>query len=203
MCPGLSWDPFRHAGGLVRFRGKLLGMMPIDRASTALAFRMDDRMQRLLVSDEPSDTLAFMGWEVAAADDLEIYAARLEQAGVAVHQGSRARYAPVIVADQALVEGFDAWAGCSALCQRDRGLQAGRDRTRAQYPTARDLPPTGNAGTGRLRRLFANLGACARDASCGLSRGWVWCDIRAASGYRTPLCRVFGTDRLALGSDSL
>ena len=42
------------------FAGSLLGMMKIDRSATALAFRMDDRIQRLLVSDEPGDTLAFM-----------------------------------------------------------------------------------------------------------------------------------------------
>jgi len=72
------------------FAGKLLGMQKIDRGGKALAFRMDDRMQRLLVSDEKGDTLAFMGWEVEHADDLQTYAARLEQAGVNVTLGSKA-----------------------------------------------------------------------------------------------------------------
>ncbi|RWI57087.1 MAG: biphenyl 2,3-dioxygenase [Mesorhizobium sp.] len=72
------------------FAGTLLGMQKIDRGGTALAFRMDDRMQRLLVSDEAGDTLAFMGWEVERADDLENYADRLEQAGVKVILGSKA-----------------------------------------------------------------------------------------------------------------
>ena len=42
-------------------------MQKIDRGGKALAFRMDDHVQRLLVSHEPGDTLAFMGlgWEVA------------------------------------------------------------------------------------------------------------------------------------------
>lgn len=71
------------------FAGHLLGMQKIDRGGKALAFRMDDRMQRLLVSDEPGETLAFMGWEVATRSDLELYAARLEAAGVPVHAGSR------------------------------------------------------------------------------------------------------------------
>ncbi|MGB7243689.1 MAG: VOC family protein [Sulfitobacter sp.] len=72
------------------FASDLLGMMRIDRGATALAFRMDDQMQRLLVSDEPGDTLAFMGWEVETDDDLQSYAGRLEKAGVAVHLGSPA-----------------------------------------------------------------------------------------------------------------
>ena len=72
------------------FAGSLLGMMKIDRSATALAFRMDDRIQRLLVSDEPGDTLAFMGWEVETGHDLQLYAGRLEKASVTVHAGSRA-----------------------------------------------------------------------------------------------------------------
>ncbi len=67
------------------FAGQLLGMQKIDRGGKALAFRMDDRQQRLLVSDEPGETLAFMGWEVETAEDLETYGARLERAGVEVH----------------------------------------------------------------------------------------------------------------------
>lgn len=67
------------------FAGQLLGMQKIDRGGRALAFRMDDRQQRLLVSDEPGETLAFMGWEVETTEDLETYGARLERAGVEVH----------------------------------------------------------------------------------------------------------------------
>jgi len=72
------------------FAGKLLAMQAIDRGGKALAFRMDDRMQRLLISDEPGEMLAFMGWEVTDRDDLQVFAARLEAAGVAVTAGSKA-----------------------------------------------------------------------------------------------------------------
>lgn len=71
------------------FAGKLLGMQKIDRAGKAMAFRMDDQVQRLLVSDEPGETLAFMGWEVAARADLQDYAAKLERAGVSVTLGTK------------------------------------------------------------------------------------------------------------------
>lgn len=66
------------------FAGRLLGMEEIDRTSGAKGFRMDDRKQRLLVTDEPGDSLSFMGWEVAAADDLQAIGAQLEDAGVRV-----------------------------------------------------------------------------------------------------------------------
>ena len=54
-----------------------------------MAFRMDSQEQRLLVSDEPGETLAFMGWEVGARDDLETLAAKLDAAGTPVHIGTR------------------------------------------------------------------------------------------------------------------
>lgn len=71
------------------FASRLLGMQRVDRGGKTVTFRMDDRMQRLQVSDEPGDTLAFLGFEVETRDDLDTYAARLEQAGVRVQPGSR------------------------------------------------------------------------------------------------------------------
>ncbi|MEX3011814.1 VOC family protein [Hoeflea sp. TYP-13] len=80
------------------FAGRLLGMQRIDRGGKALAFRMDDRKQRLVVSNEPGDTLAFMGWEVEQPGDLDNYAARLEKSGHRVERGSRS------LADRRFVE---------------------------------------------------------------------------------------------------
>lgn len=72
------------------FAGQLLGMQAVDGGGKSRAFRMDDQAQRLLVSDEEGETLAFLGWEVESRDDLETYAARLEAAGTEVHRGSAA-----------------------------------------------------------------------------------------------------------------
>ena len=80
------------------FATKLLGMQRVDRASKYLSFRMDDYQQRFVVTGEKGDSLAFMGWEVEQKQDLAMYAARMETAGVAVTQGSRE------LADQRLVE---------------------------------------------------------------------------------------------------
>jgi len=71
-----------------QFASKLLGMQEVDRGGRARCFRMDDRKQRFVVSSEKGDKLAFMGWEVEEADDLDVFAARLDAAGVAVTPGS-------------------------------------------------------------------------------------------------------------------
>lgn len=81
------------------FAGALLGMQQVDRGGKALAFRMDDRKQRLVVSNEPGETLAFMGWEAESKGDLDTYGARLEAAGHPVEAGSRALADRRFVAD--------------------------------------------------------------------------------------------------------
>lgn len=71
------------------FANKLLGMQEVDRGGKTQAFRMDDHKQRLVISDEEGDSVAFIGWEVESRDDLETYAARLDAAGHQVNLGSR------------------------------------------------------------------------------------------------------------------
>lgn len=72
------------------FAGHMLGMQCFDQGAKNLAFRMDDQMQRLIVSDEPGDTLAYIGWEVSEKSDLETLAARLEDHGHSVQWGDGA-----------------------------------------------------------------------------------------------------------------
>jgi 2,3-dihydroxybiphenyl 1,2-dioxygenase len=68
---------------------KLLGMQQVDQASNLRSFRMDDRKQRYIISNDGAEGLGFMGWEVDSKGDLDTLAARLETAGVAVSRGSR------------------------------------------------------------------------------------------------------------------
>jgi len=82
-----------------QFACGLLGMQTLDSAGKSRAFRMDDHAQRLVVSDEPGETLAFLGFEVAARSDLAAYADRLDHAGVAVHIGDCALADRRLVAD--------------------------------------------------------------------------------------------------------
>ncbi len=68
----------------------LIGLQRVDGSRVQTAFRMDDRKQRLVVSTEVSDDIAFIGWEVPSPDALERVAARLDDAGIAVHAAPRA-----------------------------------------------------------------------------------------------------------------
>jgi 2,3-dihydroxybiphenyl 1,2-dioxygenase len=67
----------------------LLGMQQVDKGSGVRAFRMDDRRQRLVVTDAGDEGLAFLGWEVADAAALDRLAARLEANGTQVRHGER------------------------------------------------------------------------------------------------------------------
>jgi 2,3-dihydroxybiphenyl 1,2-dioxygenase len=72
------------------FGTKFLGMQLVDQAAKTLALRMDDRKQRVVVSEDGGEGVAFFGWEVADAATLDDFAKRLETADVAVARGSRA-----------------------------------------------------------------------------------------------------------------
>src|SRR5436190_1112934 len=72
------------------FGTRFLGMQLIERSSKSLALRMDDRKQRVVVSEDGGEGVAFFGWEVGDAAALDAFAARLEAAGIEVARGSRA-----------------------------------------------------------------------------------------------------------------
>jgi len=69
---------------------RFLGMQLVDTSRAALALRMDDRKQRLIVNAGVGEGIGFYGWEVADGAALEALAAHLEKHGVAVARGSRA-----------------------------------------------------------------------------------------------------------------
>ena len=66
------------------FSQKCLGMQQVDRAKGALSFRMDDHKQRLAITGDIGDNMAFMGWEVETKNDIEFYANKLEKNNVEV-----------------------------------------------------------------------------------------------------------------------
>ena len=67
-----------------QFGTGLVGLQAVERSPSVLAFRMDDRKQRIIVDRSMPDGERFFGWEVADADALDTLAARLEQARVEV-----------------------------------------------------------------------------------------------------------------------
>ena len=81
------------------YAARFLGMQEVDRSANSAAFRMDDRRQRLLVTQGPGEGPAFYGWEAADAAAMERIAADLERAGVPVARGSAALAAERHVTD--------------------------------------------------------------------------------------------------------
>jgi 2,3-dihydroxybiphenyl 1,2-dioxygenase len=67
-----------------QFGTGLLGLQAVERGNSLLAFRMDDRKQRIVIDRALGDGTRFFGWEVADAAALDALAAKLEAAGVAV-----------------------------------------------------------------------------------------------------------------------
>jgi 2,3-dihydroxybiphenyl 1,2-dioxygenase len=67
-----------------QFGTSLVGFQAIERGNSLLAFRMDDRKQRIVIDRAMGDGARFFGWEVADGTALDALAARLESADVAV-----------------------------------------------------------------------------------------------------------------------
>src|SRR5690606_29081031 len=97
----LGYVGFR-AGDLSEWRTygtRHLGFQLVDRSSGSVAFRMDDRKQRVVIEADGGQGIKFVGWEVADAAALDAVAARIEAAGVRVERGSRALAGERRVAD--------------------------------------------------------------------------------------------------------
>src|ERR1700722_387807 len=63
-----------------QFGTGLVGLQAVERSSSLLAFRMDDRKQRIVIDRSLPEGARFFGWEVADAVALDALAARLEAA---------------------------------------------------------------------------------------------------------------------------
>src|SRR5579862_4579658 len=72
------------------YGGRMLGLQRIDKSARSLAFRMDDRQQRIIVDADGGEGISFFGWEVADATALDATAAHLEKAQIKVAPGARA-----------------------------------------------------------------------------------------------------------------
>src|ERR1700687_880426 len=63
-----------------QFGTGLVGLQAVERSPSWLAFRMDDRKQRIVIDRAMPEGERFFGWEVADADALDVLAAHLERA---------------------------------------------------------------------------------------------------------------------------
>jgi 2,3-dihydroxybiphenyl 1,2-dioxygenase len=83
-----------------QFGTGLVGLQAVERGPSLLAFRMDDRKQRIVIDRSMPDGARFFGWEVTDAAALDALAARLEQAEVDVTAE------PQVLADSRRVRGL-------------------------------------------------------------------------------------------------
>src|SRR4051812_45181992 len=67
-----------------QFGTGLVGLQAVERSSSLLAFRMDDRKQRIVIDRLLGDGERFFGWELADTAALDALAAKLEAAEVEV-----------------------------------------------------------------------------------------------------------------------
>src|SRR3954454_10652085 len=70
--------------GWRQFGTGLVGLQAVERSSSLLAVRMDDRKQRIVLDRSLPEGERFFGWELADAATLEALAAKLEAAAVGV-----------------------------------------------------------------------------------------------------------------------
>ena len=73
-----DFDPWR------RFATDVFAMQVVERGPDALACRVDDRCQRVLVQRSDRDGPAFFGFETAGAEEMKETAGKLEAAGFKV-----------------------------------------------------------------------------------------------------------------------
>src|ERR1700748_3413933 len=64
-----------------QFGTGMVGLQAVERSPSLLAFRMDDRKQRIVIDRSLGEGERFFGWEVADAAALDTLSARLENAG--------------------------------------------------------------------------------------------------------------------------
>src|ERR1700751_1479702 len=72
------------------YAGRFLGLQLTDQSRTTLAFRMDDRKQRVVMEQGETDAPAFYGWEVENARPLDALATHLENKRVQFAPAARA-----------------------------------------------------------------------------------------------------------------
>src|ERR1700710_2524602 len=68
--------------GWRQFGTGMVGFQAVERGNSLLAFRMDDRKQRIVIDRAMGEGTRFFGWEVADATALDALAARRNRPGV-------------------------------------------------------------------------------------------------------------------------
>src|SRR3954454_21609863 len=80
----------RDLGDWASYGAGLLGLQRIDKTRSTMAFRMDDRKQRIIINADGGEGVRVFGWEVADAGALAAIPTRRQHAGSKVAHGARA-----------------------------------------------------------------------------------------------------------------
>src|SRR2546430_16089395 len=80
----------KDVGDWASYGEKLLGLQRTDKTRASLAFRMDDRKQRLVVDADGGQGIGFFGWGGAGAAALTAVAGRIGAGGDTDAPGPRA-----------------------------------------------------------------------------------------------------------------
>ena len=57
----------KELGDWEKFGADFLGLQRVDKTRAAMAFRMDDRKQRVIIDADGGQGIGYFGWEVADA----------------------------------------------------------------------------------------------------------------------------------------
>jgi 2,3-dihydroxybiphenyl 1,2-dioxygenase len=82
-----------------RYGSKLLGLQVVDKSRDSVAFRMDDRKQRIIVESGSGGGASFFGWETENQGTLNALCQKLETAQIPYVQMSKALCAQRTVTD--------------------------------------------------------------------------------------------------------
>lgn len=77
-------------GAWTEFATGVLGLMPVTSPAGAQRFRADDHAWRIALEEGPENDVAYIGFEVAGAAELQAVRGRLTAAGVAIEDGDDA-----------------------------------------------------------------------------------------------------------------
>jgi 2,3-dihydroxybiphenyl 1,2-dioxygenase len=89
----------KDAAAWGEFATGVLGLMAGEPAGDARRFRLDDLAWRIAVEPGDADDVAYLGFEVAGAAELEAVRGRLTEAGVAVGNGD-----PALIAERGVLD---------------------------------------------------------------------------------------------------
>ena len=119
-----------------QFGTGLVGLQAVERGNSLLAFRMDDRKQRIVIDRAMGEGTRFFGWEVADVAALDELAARLEKAGVHVTAEPRTLADARRVARPDFVQRSRRQSPGGILRRRDRrnAVPSRADRSRVSAP---------------------------------------------------------------------